>query len=267
MRSPIFPKARRPTPDEAPMQTSSTHSFLVSPKRSFTNSIWKAEQQLIRGKFKVFIFVKMNNVISPQDVMINFFSIFFLLHTCKTNELCGGKEELFIRNLKSRASKNNMSSSTDLQSSGTGRSSAYRSDSPTPVSHHPLEPDPKHKTALWSLSWASKFLWNICSALKSSSSIYGHKISMFGDSERPYRRSFLRWSSKIQRPGLCLHLGSGLKQQAGQREARAGTADIWIEGNQPHSSVFQMYSSSWLFTVALVSVICQVYILLTSFNP
>ncbi|GLD75287.1 monocarboxylate transporter 8-like protein [Lates japonicus] len=39
MRSPILPKARRPTPDEAPMHTRSTHSFWVPLNCSFTKFI------------------------------------------------------------------------------------------------------------------------------------------------------------------------------------------------------------------------------------
>jgi len=45
--------------------------------------------------------------------------------------------------------------------------------------------------------------------------------------------------------------GPSLKQQARRREARAGTSDIWIEGDQLHSYMLQLYTSSSSFTISL----------------
>lgn len=69
----------------------------------------------------------------------------------------------------------------------------------------PLESDPKHETTLWSLSWTCWSLWNICSALKGARFINGHRIGMFRDTERPYRRGFLKWLSQYKGRG-CVYI-------------------------------------------------------------
>lgn len=70
---------------------------------------------------------------------------------------------------------------------------------------------------------------------------------MFRDTGGPER--FPEVAESIQRPGLCLHLGSSLKQQDWRREAWAGTSDIWIEGDRLHSSMLEFGPSASSFTI------------------
>lgn len=89
---------------------------------------------------------------------------------------------------KQRSNNNKMSSSRDLWNSRVGRTNAYRSDSPTPPSPNHINQKTLNRPLKSFLN-----LRNICSALKSSTFINGHRIGMFRDTERPYRRGFLRW--------------------------------------------------------------------------